>query len=254
MPPEQFNNQKNSIEQEKEPKFIGRITLLRHGQTEYTDIYPDVTEEGKETVRKSAEQIAANLKEDEEVFLMASDKVRAQGTAGIIKEVLKTDKKIRTVPGITSMAMRDKQKGNEMIQELIAEGGVPAVDYAYTHDPRFDDAKIWEPRDEIQKRFFSNLEYAIRAFKVVAKHKELPKPHFVGVTHFEVLNPFLDEIFDLKHPEEPTLKNAEVMEISIQDPSAENENSDIVFFKITFREKTKTVGFDRKNRRLVSIE
>ncbi len=243
------NNQEN---REKEPEFLGRITLLRHGQTEYTNIYPDLTKEGMETVRKSAEQIAANLKADEEVVLMASDKARAQGTAGIIKEVLDHQKEIRTVPGITSMAMRDQGKGMEMIHELLKEGGVPAVDYAYTHDPRFDDAEVWEPRDEIQKRFFSNLEYAIRAFKVVAKHEDLPKPHLIAVTHFEVLSPFLQDVFDLKHPEDPTLKNAEAVEISVQDPSVDGENSDVVFLEISFRGNTKTVGFDRKNRRLIS--
>lgn len=247
--------QKDSIEQqERGPKYIGRITLLRHGQTQYTNVYPDLTEEGQETVRKSAEQIAKNLKEDEDVVLVASDKARAQGTAGIVKEVLRHDKEIRTIPGITSMAMRDPERATEMINEFLAKGGVPAVDLAYTHDPRFDDAEIWEPRDEVQKRFLSNIEHAIRAFKVVARHEELPTPHLIAVTHFEVLSPFLKNVFDLKHPEDPTLKNAETVEISVKDPSRENENSDVVFLEISFRGNTKMTGFDRRNRKLLSTD
>ncbi len=240
--------------QEHEPKFIGRITLLRHGQTEYTDVYPDLTEEGQETVRRSAEQIAKNLREEEEVLLMSSDKARAQGTAGIVKDVLGYKGNIRTVKGITGLEMRNREKGMEIINEMLADGGVPSVDYAYTHDPRFDDAEIFEPRDEIQKRFMTNIEYAIRAFKTVAKHEELPKPHLIAVTHFEVLSPFLHQIFDIKHPEDPTFKNAETVEISVIDPSAENENSDLVFLEVSFRDHIKTIGFDRINRRLINTE
>lgn len=250
----EFPPEVNIENQEKEPKFIGRITLLRHGQTDYTEIYPDLTDEGQETVRKSAEQIVSNLENDEEIVLMASDKARAQGTAGIIKDVLGHNGEIRTVNGITSMAMRDRKKGMETINEILEKGGVPAVDYAYTHDSRFDDAEVWEPRDEVQKRFLSNIEYAIRAFKVVSKHEELPRPHLIAVTHFEVLSPFLHEIFDIKHPEEPTLKNAEPIEILVKDPSTENENSDIVLLEVKFRGDTRTVGFDRINRRLVNTK
>lgn len=250
-----FPPQENSIETiENEPKLIGRITLLRHGQTEYTNVYPDLTEEGQETVRKAAEQIAKNLSEDEKVFLMASDKARAQGTAGIIKEVLEHDDEIRTIPGITSMAMRNPERAMEEINEFLSNGGVKAVDYAYTHDPRFDNAEVWEPRDEIQKRFLRNIEHSIRVFKRVAKHDNLPRPHLIAVTHFEVLSPFLSQIFDLNHPEDPTLKNAEPVEIYVKDPSSENENSDVVLLEISFRGITKTVGFDRSNRKIINTQ
>ncbi len=239
---------------EQEPKFIGRITLLRHGQTQYTEVYPDLTKEGQDTIQKSAEQIAANLKRDEEVVIVASDRARAQGTAGIIKKILKHNTEIKSVTGITSAAQRDPAKASEMINEILAEGkGIEAVDYAYIHDPRFDDEKIWEPKKEIQKRFFRNLEYTIRAFKLVAKHKELPKPHLIAVTHFEILNPLIEEVLNVKYPEGQTLKHGELIEISISDPSREGENADVVIMNINFRGISKTVGFDRKNRRLISL-
>lgn len=243
------------MEAERESKFIGRITLLRHGQTDYTNVFPDLTQEGEETIRKTAEQIALNLQQDEEVTIMSSDKARAQGTAAIIKNVLEHEREVRIVPGITSMAHRHPERSIQMINEMLAEkGSVQAVDYAYTHDPRFDDAELWEPRNEIQKRFFRNIEYAIRAFKRVAEHEDLPSPHLVAVTHFEVLSPFVGKIFNLKHPEEPTLKNGELIEMSVLDPSQGQENSDVVLLKMTFRGMKKTVGFDRKNRDLVLVE
>lgn len=244
----------DSREKGSEQKYIGRITLLRHGQTEYKDIYPDLTEEGKDTIRRAAEQIAVNLKNDEDVMIVSSPKARARGTADIVRAILHHDSEVRMIPGITSMATRDPEKAMDMINEFLADDGIMAVDYAYTHDSRFDEKDIWEPRDEIQKRFLRNLEYAIRGFKRIAKHAELPKPHLIAVTHFEVLSPLLSDIFQLKYPEEPTLKHGELVEIDAYDLSLEGENSDILLLKIHFREKTRSIGFDRRNRKIILLE
>lgn len=236
---------------------LGRITLLRHGQTEYTDEYPDLTVEGKATIEKSAAQIAKGLRNQEEPIIVSSDKARARGTADIIKEKIGYPKDVKIQPSITAMELRDRERAKAIFEELLAdnksthseEAPVRGVDRAYLHDQRFEDAAVYEPRSEVEKRFFKNLEYTIRAFNVVHKHKELQKPHVIGVSHFELLGQLSEKVFNLTERGEEPLKHGELIEIEVLAP--EENNQDQVELQIFFRGEQKRVGFDRHSRTLL---
>lgn len=257
----------NAIEKEsgeKEPRLIGRITVLRHGQTRYTDEFPDLTELGKETIAQSAEQIAAGLDPDEDIAMYSSDRARAQGSASIIKERIGHVADVNVRKSIGMMELKDREKAQQIFDAIIAEGGkteqeqgsVPAVDYAYTHDSRFENAEIFEPRSEVEKRFFRNLEHTIRAFEVVAdktdEEKEqlkLKRPHLIATSHYELLHSFVQGVFDLDYPKDSTLKHGEPIEIYVYDYPESNEEP--IKLMVRFRGEERTVGFDRKNRTLI---
>lgn len=247
------------IESKEQERFVelGRITLLRHGQTEYTDEYPDLTAEGTATIEKSAAQIAKGLRHDEEPTIVSSDKARARGTADIIKEKLGYPKDVKIQPSMSAMELRDQERAKAIFEELLAENKsahseeapVRGVDRAYLHDQRFEDATIYEPRSEVEKRFFRNLEYTIRAFNVVRKHEELQKPHIIGVSHFELLGQLSEQVFNLTERGEEPLKHGELIEIEVLAP--EERGEDIVELQIFFRGEQKRVGFDRHSRTLL---
>ena len=249
---------------EGEPRFIGRITVLRHGQTRYTNQFPDLTELGTETIERSAEQIAFGLDPEEEISMYSSDQARTQGTASIIKERIGYPGEVRIQRSIGMNRLKDPVAAQEIFDQIIAEegasefekGAVPAVDYAYTHDPRFEDSEIFEPRSDIEKRFFRNLEYTIRGFEIVAdktdEEKEslhLKRPHLIATTHFELLHSFVQRVFNLDYPKDSTLKHGELVEIYVYDHPASGDG--LINLIVRFRGEERTVVFDRKQRTLI---
>jgi broad specificity phosphatase PhoE len=116
------NQESASFERrEEELRLIGRITILRHGQTRYTNEFPDLTELGKETIAKSAEQIASGLDPDEEIAMYSSDRARAQGSASIIKERIGHSGEINVRRSIGQTHFKDPQKAQEIFD--AARGG-----------------------------------------------------------------------------------------------------------------------------------
>src|SRR5438552_1204464 len=124
----EFKNRKEEIggqpenKEKREEQRIGRITLLRHGQTKYTDQYPDLTELGQETIAKTAEQIALGIKSKEGLRILSSPTVRAQGTAGIIKEKIGHMDEIKVQPSLGMNRIKDKEKAQAIFDEIEAEG------------------------------------------------------------------------------------------------------------------------------------
>ncbi|MBI5467325.1 MAG: histidine phosphatase family protein [Candidatus Kerfeldbacteria bacterium] len=243
---------------------LGRITLLRHGQTKYTEQYPDLTTEGQETIRRSAEQIAASLNPDNEaVAMFRSEAVRAAGTADIIKSGIGHDDEVRVRPSLNPMIQHDPEQARQVFEELLAAnqaaeaqaqktGSFPMLDKSYLTDPRFENAEIYEPRSNVEHRLFRNIEYAIRAFEVVAKHPELKRPHLIGVSHYELLGQLANRVFGLLENDAQTLKHGEPLDIrvlSTEDP--EHPSVDPIELEVSFRGQTKTVLFDRKTRDIV---
>ena len=69
-------------------RFLGRAIFLRHGQTDYTDVFPDLTEEGAETITKAAESIKSII-DGQQITIISSPMVRAMGSACIVAKILR---------------------------------------------------------------------------------------------------------------------------------------------------------------------
>jgi len=247
----------------QEPSPLGKITLLRHAQTEYTDVYPDLTETGQEEAAKRGREIKQAVAEgNHDVMIASSPNIRAQGTADIIKKELKgeeqtdlqegtaSDDEIRIMRAIRSFDIHDR--GAAMIELLEHVGDVTdvverikKVDVHYAHDDRFEDrVDLWEPRSKVEKRFFRGMEYAIRSFTKYNEKGGDKLPHLVAVSHFEFLNHFVEKVFKL--PKEELLDPGEKIEIDLLKQSGDNENH--IILVVTFRDQTREIVFDRETR------
>ena len=91
-------------------RFLGRAIFLRHGQTEYTDVFPDLTNKGVETVTNSANSIECFLKGNSNVVIVTSPAARAQGSASIIAKIIGHRGKIINEPAIRGAIVNNKQQ------------------------------------------------------------------------------------------------------------------------------------------------
>lgn len=64
--------------------------FVRHGESTYSDIYPDLTYPGQEQARQAGEILeeATHTVPSDELHLMSSPAVRARGTAGVIADCI----------------------------------------------------------------------------------------------------------------------------------------------------------------------
>lgn len=223
-------------------RFIGRAIFLRHGQSDYTEIFPDLTDEGKQTIVSSANKMKYAVKAHRDVMIISSPKSRALGSSFIIAEVLGYKGGIKKEPNISSFAIRDKERaktilydpldtGRTLQDEFESRGGIVAVDLAYTHDPRYEDGKILEPRSEVRKRFYKYLAGLVRQLIACPLI-----PCIIHVSHYEVLYHFVESLFKLDYTRDQTLAHGEIIEVSFYDIG----NNDIVEMDVKFRGKILT--------------
>lgn len=232
-------------------QFLGRVSLIRHGETRYTNQYPDLTETGIADIEQRGEEKRGTIDSDkEEVLIASSPSVRARGSADIIKDKIDPDAEVRIIKAVRGLDIRDHDKHHELMTEMIGEETDPAsiikrVDNQYVHDDRFEErVDVWSPRSEIEKRFFRGVEYTIRAFSKFGEKEPDKLPHLIATSHFEFINHFVSKIFGLKEGE--YLNPAENVEVSFLRPQGENERH--VPLLVTFRGKSREVVFDRETR------
>lgn len=211
-------------------RFLGLVIFLRHGQTEYTDVFPDLTEEGIKTIAKSAELLKPFLEHYQNVVIIASPMARAHGSAAVIAKVLGYKDKIRLEPNIQGAVVKDRQKAKALFYEHVSNGGTRALSIAYGKDPRYEDGKVIEPRSEVRKRF---LGYFSRLVRRMFISQNLPAC-LIHISHYETIYHLVESLFNLDYRKDEPLGHGEIIVISIYDISASN----IVELEVTFREKT----------------
>lgn len=239
---------------EKQPKILGKISIMRHGATNYTNEFPDLTERGIEQVRERGRELKEKIKpEKEDILYAASPAVRAQGTMSFILEELdEKEADVKVLDSTRPVKIRNFERAKEMVGEVMqGTNDTSKFDKAYATDKIFENTPdVWQPKSEVEERFYRGLEYLIRS---LLKYRENPKegkiPHLVAVSHFEFLNHFVMEVFGLDPEKDDLLGFAEMIEMEIMEPSS--DEPDNVPIKVTFRGQSKNVVFDRKNRTII---
>ena len=236
--------------EKKEERIIGILTLTRHSKTNYTEKYPDITEEGRLVAQKKAQKIKernGNSSSGEDRFYTSSPNARALGTMDIIKEAMgDKDEPTHLSNSIRSMDVFDMAGAVEIFQELQGERRDPElVGKKYHSDERFEyRPEIIEPRSKVKKRAMRALEYLIRKLDAYAGQKT---PHVFATSHFEVINPIVAEVFGLDAGEDDLFGHVEDVRIEFLEP----EDSDIIPMRMYFRGEKRAVSFDRKTRRII---
>lgn len=233
--------------------FRGRLFFLRHGQTLYTEIPPDLTDQGKETIKASADTIGCQTNGDE-LMIICSPRARTMGSGHIIKRELRISGPIVADSRIREAQVYAKEAGATIYHELVAKGeeiqpgyGSDYLSICYGTDPRYEDPTIIEPRTQVQKRFFEYLKYAVDALLLQLGTGKLIS--FIHVTHYEFLYHFVEKIFRLDYSKDRPLLHGEVVIIDV----FKSQMTHFYELEVTFRDETETVFFNTKTKAIVFV-
>ncbi|MEK7091686.1 MAG: histidine phosphatase family protein [Patescibacteria group bacterium] len=191
---------------ELEPK-VNHIILdgIRHGETEYVEEFGaaengpvrDLTPKGEEQIRQVAEEIVSKIDPDKEiVVLWSSPKWRAQGSEEIVKEILAekgiTVFKDSDISSLTAFKKHDQAFMANLWKDYGALG--KPFDAIYAKDPAFQTVNDkFETQGEVKhrtERFFYRVAQLAKTANLNGKTL-----HIISVSHFEVLNPIVEDLF-----------------------------------------------------------
>jgi len=251
---------------EAEPKHnVVMVDFLRHGATEYLENfvspddkslmdgkYPrDLTPEGEREVEKTVDRIVHTINpETDIVVLWSSPAWRAQGSEDILRELLEVHGiqvyKDSAIGSMRNFDQKDREYMNNLWEEFVADGKSPELSYA--RDPEFQNKnEKFESQPEVKRRAERVFNY-IRYF---AEHANLQgkRLRIIGVSHFEFLNPIIEDIFGTKIEEGEGMKKGEDMSITFDfDPASKGMK-----IEADFRGKHKEdIVFNKEKRRFIT--
>ena len=257
----------SSIEtKEGEPKHNEIIVdFLRHGDTQYLENsisekdkevldgkYPrDLTPEGESQVEKSAEEIVSTINSETDiVVLWSSPAWRAQGSEEILKELLaKKGIDVYKDSSVTSMRnfeQRDMGFINDLLRKIASAGKSPELMYA--RDPELQEKNDkFETQPEVKRR----AERVFNWIRYLAEHANLEgkRLRIIGVSHFEFINPIMEDIFGSKAEEGEGVVKGEGINVKFgYDLESKKMN-----ISANFRGEHKDgITFDKEKRRFIA--
>ena len=251
---------------EREPKTRTVITdFLRHGESAYQEVLMsdeerqqlgdtrpiDLTEKGIEQVRKTAEELAQRIdKENEIVVLWSSPAWRARGSEEIIREVFEREGIEVLREDIVSSMRPMKQHDAEHMLGVWAKAKQEgrSGDAVVARDPEFQQpSDKFESYPEIKRRaerVYNWIRYI--AEKIDTKGKKL---HIIGTSHFEFMNPVMEELFGFDVEKEEGVAKGEPMRVVFDYEPETGEMKISADFRGQHKEG---LTFDKKERRFVS--
>lgn len=197
------------VENKEEPrKLIGTLVLTRHSETKYTEQYPDLTEKGIEMANKQGARLGNELKEaDKDRVYISSPSPRALGTNDIFRKKIekrgsKNNTTVHKSDQIRAADIYDKEEFEQRINNILEK---------YSNDPKavwkvYDESTVLqknkdgtdmiESKSKIRTRTMRALEYLIRSF---CSSKNKKPPSVIATSHFEIINPIINQIFPNKN-------------------------------------------------------
>lgn len=208
--------------------------LLRHGPTAYTGKPNDLTPEGEIRVRQVAKDFVEpwfrmSRITHGELSMVSSPSPRAQYTAEVVAEVLGYKTPIIKRDELQPMILRDPDRALAAYRGLSGRGYID-----YETEPVFADPAIFEPPDEVRKRWYTFFSAYIRsAFRSGPRHA-------LFFSHYEVFCHPVCDVFGIVASEATALKHGEPICLSVL-PTLRHERV-IIFGR--FRGQKAIVIFD----------
>jgi|GEM_PF-2524912 len=253
--PKNSERTNESIEGFKER--IGRITVYRHGDTHYTQQYPDLTDEGQRKLTEAGRALKDEVDEEQEdLIFLHSPTVRAKASMAYLlhgmekiagPEEKDVEELARPVRGLSSAKTLNPEGVQETLRkymdlDALTPEALEAFDRVYAVHDEFETSPHWEPRSRVERRSGKLLRQAL--LKLVKNHPEEGSektPHIVAVSHFETLNHLAAKIFDLDLQKDPLYARGEKMSFEVltnrQDPKR-------LLLNCTFRGAQRAVWYD----------
>lgn len=167
------------------------ILILRHGQTEYTDIYPDLTKKGVEEVQLVGNALSPYIGAFDRVIALSSPAIRAIGTADIFLSSAGVDNiKLRTSKSIENLKIKDKDRFINYLRDNSTEidGELWLTDSLLENDNDLAESRI-----DVEWRAYRFL-YHYTNFLNRINSKDC-STLLVVFTHFEIGNNFLKAVY-----------------------------------------------------------
>lgn len=225
-------------------QVFGPVFFLRHGQTDYTNVFPDITAAGKKLLKTRAEEMKGII-DDRYAAVIASPTVRTIGSASVVAPILGYRGKVKVEPDITAAGVRNKVRGMEIFTEHVKRGDHHGLAIAYSTDPRYEDPNIFEPRSEVIARFYRYLARVVRRLLFCRAGFCL-----VHVSHYETLYHFVEKVFELDYRKDRPFSFAEMFHMVFR----ETEYDNVVEITATFRGQTAGgVFFDHEGAKLIQL-
>jgi hypothetical protein len=200
----------------------------------YTNEFPDLTDAGKETIKRAAVEIRKihNLRPDP-LRIMSSPAPRALGTAAIISQIMGYDQRVIRTSLLSPADVRDARRGAEIFNEHVGNGDSPVVGLLWI-DQR--------TRSRILNRELRCLQILRSSGQLVRNLMAGSRPLFwCGVSHYEVL-------YTRWRPRSPGLRKdhplifGEMALLSFYDIGP----GSTVEVCLTFRDRSRNMVFDYK--------
>lgn len=188
---------------ERKRSYDKFLIFVRHGATQYTGTYPDLTEKGEKDAHSAARHIESALLEYQncQLILHSSPQARALGTADILKNDLKEKFSVpfhvSVLSELDAVQIRDPERA-QAVYTTLGSGGY--IDYEGAD--QFEDPTMFEPRSEVRARFFRFLIGRIRQIS-----RENTIEVFVG--HYELFCNLVAEICHIEATESTSLQHCE---------------------------------------------
>lgn len=218
------------------------LLCVRHGKTNYTGVFPDLTDEGMEHVRSVANnQIPEWIKTfnvpNNRFAIISSPAPRAYGTASVIAEELGDTNPIIIRDELGPIIWKDAERCKIALKGL---SGVGYIDYET--EQVFANPKLFETPSEVRTRFYSFFAHYINtAF-------DAPQPlHGILVSHYESLCNITRDMFGIVASEMTALQHVEPIALSV----SLTNNPRNVYIVGVFRDRRAHVLFDLIRQRVV---
>ena len=219
-------------------RIIGRAVFIRHGETDYTDKFPDLTDAGKETIKRASVRIRKiHSQRSEPLRIMSSPAPRALGSAAIISQIMGYDQRVITASLLSPAGVRDVQRGADIFNEHVGSGGFRQLAACYGSDQRYEDPAIFEPRTQVVSRFYEHLGQLVR--NLMAGTRPL---FVVCVSHYEVMYHLVETSLSLDYAKDNPLTFGELALLSFYDIGP----GSTVEVCMTFRDRSQNMVFDYK--------
>lgn len=234
-----------SVLEKESYSIFAKICLFRHGQTEYTNVGLDLTEDGIKYLSDKKDLILEYYNPEKETMLLASSPaVRAIGSL----KILFPEGERRTVEFVTHVQMKDKKAAQKWISDNIqlpnldVKARIKKADTMF-HRGEFPE-EIFGKKSEMEKQFCKAFETMLRYMNRYHKNKI---PYAIVVSHFEFIDHLTTLLFDTNPPN--TANPGEHLEFTIL--KKEKLNKELVPVIIRFRNRYAKAIFDRRKRKML---
>lgn len=161
------------------------IILIRHGASEYTDQFPDLTREGLDQIQRRASILGPLVKQYSQHMAFSSPAARARGTTQVLIEQLG----MPSIPVIIEPTLSPLIVHNlPQYLAYLVKHDTPTHGENWLTNPEFEIGTLTEPRSSVEARAHMFLDSIIRL-------ASMDKQCYFAVTHLEIMAPLMRAIY-----------------------------------------------------------